>query len=68
MVKEPYRDVWKNHIPENKLRAYKSMIDDGYIRKWHVIYDRNTGTTTIEYYGTAPHEWIREELKRRSQG
>ena len=66
-MSEPYRDVWKMHIPDNKLDAYKSMIDDGHIQKHRVIYDRSTGSTTVEYYAIAPHEWILDELKKRSE-
>jgi hypothetical protein len=32
-----------------------------------VIYNRRTGATTVEYFSTIPHEWIREELKKRSE-
>ena len=66
-MSEPYRDVWKMHIPDNKLDAYKSMIDDGHIQNHRVIYDRSTGSTTVEYYAIAPHEWILDELKKRSE-
>lgn len=66
-MSEPYRDVWKRHIPDNKLDAYKSMIDDGHIQNHRVIYDRSAGSTTVEYYSIAPHEWILEELKKRSE-
>ena len=61
------RDTWKRHIPPEKLAAYKQLIEEQQIRKHHVIYDRNTGSTTVEYYAIAPHEWILEELKRRSE-
>ena len=58
-------DHWPDEIPQNKLRAYKSMIDEGQIVKHHVMFNERTGSTTIEYYAIAPHEWILEELKRR---
>ena len=61
------RDTWKRHIPPEKLAAYKQLIEEQQIRKHHVIYDRNTGSTTVEYYAIAPHEWILEELKKRSE-
>ena len=59
-------DYWPEHIPQEKLAAYKQLIDEGQIRKHTVIYDRTAGSTTVEYYAIAPHEWIREELKRRA--
>ena len=58
-------DFWPVQIPPEKLNAYKQLIDEGQIRKHHVIYDRSTGSTTVEYYAIAPHEWIMEELRRR---
>lgn len=59
-------DYWPEQIPEKKLAAYKQLIDEGQIRKHHVIYERGTGRTVVEYYAIAPHEWILEELRRRS--
>jgi hypothetical protein len=59
-------DYWPEHIPPEKLAAYKQLIDEGQIRKHHVIYNRTAGSTTVEYYAIAPHEWILEELKRRA--
>ena len=51
-------DRWKKHIPPEKLAIYKAMIEKGYIREIHVIYNRRTGSTTVEYSAIAPHEWI----------
>ena len=59
-------DYWPFEIPPNKLSAYRQLIAEGQIRKHHVVYNRTTGSTTIEYYSTIPHEWIREELAKRS--
>lgn len=58
-------DFWPVQIPTNKLEAYKAMIEEGQIRNHHVIYNRSTGSTTVEYYSTMPHEWVREELAKR---
>ena len=58
-------DFWPEHIPDEKLAAYKQLISEGQIRKHHVIYNRQTGSTTVEYYAIAPHEWILEEMRRR---
>ena len=60
-------DFWPGHIPPEKLDAYKQLIDEGQIREHHVIVNQRTGSTTVEYYSTIPHEWILEELKRRSE-
>ena len=59
-------DFWPERIPPGKLAAYKALIEEGQIRKHHVIYNRRTGSTTVEYYAIMPHEWVREELKRRT--
>lgn len=59
-------DYWPGEVPEAKLAAYQGMIDTGQIRKHHVIYNRRTGSTTVEYYAIMPHEWVREELRKRS--
>ena len=59
-------DYWPCHIPPEKLAAYKQLIEEGQILKHHVIYERGTGRTVIEYYAIAPHEWILEELRRRN--
>ena len=58
-------DYWPGRIPPEKLEAYRQMIQEGQIRKQHVIYNRRVGSTIIEYYSTIPHEWILEEMKRR---
>lgn len=60
-------DFWPCHIPPEKLEIYKQLIDEGQIQKHHVIYDQQRGSTTVEYYSVAPHEWILEEMKRRSR-
>ena len=59
-------DYWPNHIPDEKLVAYKQLIAEGQIRKHHVIVNQRDGSTTIEYYSTIPHEWVLEELKKRT--
>jgi len=57
-------DYWPGKIPPLHLAAYKAMISKGQILKQHVIYNRATGSTTVEYYSTVPHEWIRQEMKK----
>ena len=58
-------DFWPVEIPPEKLASYKLMIAEGQIMKHHVLYNRRTGSTTVEYYSTVPHEWVLEELKKR---
>ena len=58
-------DFWPGHIPPEKLNAYKQLIAEGQIRNHHVIVNKKTGSMTVEYYSTIPHEWVREELKKR---
>lgn len=59
-------DYWPEQIPPAKLEAYKQLIDENQIRKHHVIVSRSFGSTTVEYYSTIPHEWILDELRKRS--
>ena len=58
-------DFWPVEIPPEKLAAYKQLIAEGQILKHHVLYNRRTGSTTVEYYSTVPHEWVLDELKKR---
>ena len=58
-------DYWPEHIPPEKLESYRQLIEEGQIRKHHVIYARDTGTTIVEYFAIAPHEWILEQLASR---
>ena len=58
-------DFWPVQIPPEKLAAYKQLIEEGQIRKHHVIVNQQAGSTTVEYYSTIPHEWVLEELAKR---
>ncbi len=58
-------DFWPSGIPPEKLAAYKQMIDEGQIIKHHVLVNKRTHATTVEYFANMPHEWVREELARR---
>ena len=60
-------DYWPCYIPPDKLEAYRQLIDEGQIMRHTVIYGQNTGGAAIEYYAIAPHEWILDELKKRSE-
>ena len=60
-------DFWPVQIPPEKLAAYKQLIEEGQIRKHHVIVNQCTGSTTVEYYSTIPQKWIREELAKRAR-
>ena len=61
-------DFWPDGIPERKMQIYKDMIAEGQIRNHHVIVNRRTNATTVEYYAIAPHEWIRQEMAKRLAG
>ena len=58
-------DYWPEGIPARKLEIYKEFIAEGQIMKHHVIVNRRTHATTVEYYAIAPHEWIRQEMAKR---
>ena len=60
-------DYWPKGIPAGKLAAYKEMIRCGQIRKHHVFVNRVSGSTTVEYYSTVPHEWIRAGLAKQEK-
>ena len=61
-------DFWPSGIPPEKLAAYKQMIDEGQIIKHHVLVNKRTHATTVEYFANMPHEWVREELAQRTKG
>lgn len=67
MVKERYTDTWSMQIPENKLAAYNALIREGLIKDPEVTYNRTNKTTIVEYSADHPHEWIRQELKKRTE-
>ena len=58
-------DFWPGQIPPEKLQIYKQLIAEGQITKPHVIFNRRTGSTSVEYLAIAPHEWILDEMRRR---
>ena len=58
-------DYWPEGIPERKLQIYKQFIAEGQILKHHVIVNRRTLATIVEYFAVAPHEWILQEMAAR---
>ena len=58
-------DYWPEQIPPEKLTAYRKLIDEHQIMNHSVVVNRNTGSTVVEYYAIAPHEWILEQMKER---
>lgn len=60
-------DYWPIRIPSSCLDAYAEMIREGQIADQHVVYNHTTGTVVIEYMANQPHEWIRQELKKRTE-
>lgn len=56
-----YCDIWKRKIQKNKLQAYKDLNDQGKIQNVHVIYNRQTGETMIEYDSERTvKEWLNQ--------
>lgn len=56
-----YCDIWKRKIQKNKLQAYKDLNDHGKIQNVHVIYNRQTGETMIEYDSERTvKEWLNQ--------
>ena len=49
-----------------KMQIYKAMIQEEQIRKHTVIVNEKTGSTVVEYYAIAPHEWILEQMRQRA--
>ena len=60
------KDTWKKKIPDNKLCAYKQLIDIGLISISKVVYERGSGITTVEYNSTVTYAEVKDELRRRS--
>ena len=58
-------DFWPSGIPHEKLQIYKQFIEEGQIRKHHVLVNKQTHATTVEYYAIVPHVWILEEMAKR---
>lgn len=58
-------DYWPGQIPQEKLEVYDQLIREKQITKPHVVFNRNIGSTMVEYFSIAPHKWILEEMKRR---
>ena len=58
-------DYWPGQIPPEKLQIYKEMIKEGQVKKYQVLYNQQTGSTTVEYFSIAPHEWILQQMRQR---
>lgn len=58
-------DFWPDGIPPDRLAIYKQFIEEGQITKHHVLVNRRTKATTVEYYAIAPHEWMLQEMAKR---
>ena len=59
-------DYWPCELSKDKINAYKQLIAENQIVKHAVIFNQVTKTTIVEYFSTIPHEWILNELKKRS--
>ena len=62
-----YVDTWKHRIPEEKLKAYKSLLSEGVITDPHVTYIIETGETDVEYASDLPLTEVKRLLREASQ-
>jgi capsule polysaccharide modification protein KpsS len=67
-----YRDTWTKHIPQEKLEAYKCLLEESIINDVHVLYVRKSKITVVEYDSnlsrpelTETMRGISEKVKRR---
>lgn len=57
-------DLWPaGKLTEDKLSAYRRMIDLGNIRVRRVVYHKATGYTTVDYWSNLPHAWTLKRLR-----
>jgi hypothetical protein len=54
-------------IPENKLKAYKALIDNGTINVKQVTLNKANGHVTVEYESELGREECRERLRSESR-
>lgn len=63
----PCCDVWPpGTLGTHKMQAYKALQADGAINRLHVTYSKDSGITVLEYYSGIPHDWTRDELRKRA--
>lgn len=62
-----YVDTWKHRIPDEKLKAYKSLLSEGVITDPHVTYTLETGETDVEYTSDLPFTEVKRMLREVSQ-
>ena len=58
-------DYWPGEIPPDRLGVYKQLHAEEQIRIHQLIVNQDTGSTVIEYYAIAPHEWMLEQMAER---
>ena len=57
-------DLWPPHtLTDEKMAAYKRLIDLGDIRIRRVVHHKATGYTTVDYWSNLPHAWTLNRLR-----
>lgn len=60
----PVTDLWKrNQLSEERLSAYRTMIEHAEIRILKVIYEKSSDLVAVQYLSNIPEEWIHQALK-----
>lgn len=58
-----YRDTWTKHIPQEKLEAYKCLLEEGIINNVHVLYVRKSKITVVEYDSNLSRPELTETMR-----
>lgn len=59
------KDTWKKPVPQNKMMAYKQLLDEGVIENIHITYIKSTKETIFEYDAEQNHNDVLKELAKR---
>lgn len=59
-----WKDIWPEGIPNDKLQAYKELMDSGDIKIKLVTVSRSQSKVTVEYEA---EDGIRQKLKEASE-
>ena len=63
-----YRDTWTKHIPQEKLKVYKRLLNGKQITDIHVLYIRSTGETIVDYESNFSRADLMDLKRRYSHG
>ena len=56
------KDTWKRQIPQDKLAAYKQLLEEAVINSPFVVYSQSTKVTVVEYDSELTHEKVLEKM------